>query len=350
MKKLLLLLMFIPLVSFGQTRAEFTNQKWILDSNTKNTYNYEPYSRNKYYGDDYQFEFSYDRFTSEDGYVKYVKTSFRTSSSPTSHHYNWFMGNIRQVSIMYPYNNKNSGSSEFEYRDGYLFYEKNTMGEYYEEIPDSNHLRVVPILDGFYRIYNYKSRQVYYEAFYISNYQISQQITDTFNWKFPDIQTRISDIGEIYDDKNVVEEYDLEAMINVFLENYINNYIKIGLPFNKIVSVPAYFEEFKKLFNINATFAPLEGDALALSYGFNDDKNIVLKVDPEKWAKASSAKRWYTIYHELGHDVLNFEHGQGGKMMFNFADRDYNWETFEKDRNYMFKKAIENAKKRNKLF
>ena len=32
-------------------------------------------------------------------------------------------------------------------------------------------------------------------------------------------------------------------------------------------------------------------------------------------------------------------------MMFNFADRDYNWETFEKDRNYMFKKAIEKEKK-----
>ena len=104
------------------------------------------------------------------------------------------------------------------------------------------------------------------------------------------------------------------------------------------------------MFNIKAIFEPLEGETLALSYGFNDDKNIVLKVDPEKWAKASSAKRWYTLYHELGHDVLNFQHGQGGKMMFNFSETDYTWEAFEKDRNYMFNKAIKNAKKRNKLF
>jgi hypothetical protein len=337
-------------VSFGQTRAEFTNQKWILDSNFQNTYNYEPYSRNKYYGDDYQFEFSYDRFTSEDGYVKSVKTSLKAYSSPTSHHYDWFMGNIRQVSIMYPYNNKNNGYSEFEYRDGYLFYEKNTMGEYYEEIPDSNNRKVITVLDGFYRIYNYKSRQVYFEAYYINNYQISQKNNATFKANYPDIQTYIRDFSKIYFDKNIVEEYDLEAMINVFLENYINNYIKIGLPENKVVQIPLFIEEFKNMFNIKATFVPLENDALALAYGFNDDKNIILKVDPEKWAKASSAKRWYTLYHELGHDVLNFEHGQGGKMMFNFADRDYTWETFEKDRNYMFKKAIENAKKRNKLF
>ena len=147
-----------------------------------------------------------------------------------------------------------------------------------------------------------------------------------------------------------MEEFDLEPMVNLFLDDYLNNYLEGGLPNGEIVPVPLFFEEFKEMFNIKATFVPLEGDALALSYGFNDDKNITLKVDPEKWAEASSVKRWYTLYHELGHDVLNFEHGQGGKMMFNFADRDYTWETFEKDRNYMFKKAIENAKKRNKLF
>jgi len=150
--------------------------------------------------------------------------------------------------------------------------------------------------------------------------------------------------------RETMDEFDLEPMVNLFLDDYLNNYLEGGLPNGEIVPVPLFFEEFKEMFNIKAIFVPLEGDALALSYGFNDDKNIILKVDPEKWAKASSAKRWYTLYHELGHDVLNFEHGQGGKMMFNFADRDYTWETFEKDRNYMFNKAIENAKKRNKLF
>tara|TARA_A200000113_G_scaffold224771_1_gene243534 strand:+ start:1183 stop:1335 length:153 start_codon:yes stop_codon:yes gene_type:complete len=44
--------------------------------------------------------------------------------------------------------------------------------------------------------------------------------------------------------------------------------------------------------------------------------------------------------HELGHDVLNFQHGQGGKMMFNYSDAEYNWDTFVKDRDYMFNKYL----------
>ena len=70
---------------------------------------------------------------------------------------------------------------------------------------------------------------------------------------------------------------------------------------------------------LDATFVPQEGDVLALAYGFQDDNVIKIQIDPEKWAKSSSQKRWYVLYHELGHDVLNLEHGQGGKMMFNFC-------------------------------
>lgn len=63
-------------------------------------------------------------------------------------------------------------------------------------------------------------------------------------------------------------------------------------------------------------------------HGIYDDFNIFLKVDPGKWSRASIVKRWYILYHELGHDVLNFEHGEGGKMMFNFTEEDYSWEVF----------------------
>ena len=44
------------------------------------------------------------------------------------------------------------------------------------------------------------------------------------------------------------------------------------------------------------------------------------------------------IYHELGHDVLNLMHGQGGKMMFNFTEEEYSWKDFFIDRDNMFKK------------
>ena len=59
-------------------------------------------------------------------------------------------------------------------------------------------------------------------------------------------------------------------------------------------------------------------------------------VDPEKWSSASIQKKWYVMYHELGHDVLNLNHGQAGKMMFTFADKQYTWNEFVVDKEYMF--------------
>ena len=83
-----------------------------------------------------------------------------------------------------------------------------------------------------------------------------------------------------------------------------------------------------ELNTLKATFEPLQGNLIALSYALGDDSSIIIKVDPEKWANASIEKKWYVLYHELGHDVLNLEHGQGGKMMFNFADKEYTWDDF----------------------
>lgn len=120
-------------------------------------------------------------------------------------------------------------------------------------------------------------------------------------------------------DLRKINEYDLEAMVEYFLNDCKKNNINVP--------------DIKTL---DATFVPQEGDVLALAYGFQDDNVIKIQIDPEKWAKSSSQKRWYVLYHELGHDVLNLEHGQGGKMMFNFVDRNYTWDEFFNDKQYMF--------------
>ena len=124
-------------------------------------------------------------------------------------------------------------------------------------------------------------------------------------------------------DLRKINQYDLEAMVKFFLEDCKKSNIKVP--------------EIKTL---NATFEPLQGDVIALSYAFGDDSLIKIKVDPENWAKSNIEKRWYVLYHELGHDILNLEHGQGGKMMFNFADKEYSWDDFFQDKEYMmnFKK------------
>jgi hypothetical protein len=120
-------------------------------------------------------------------------------------------------------------------------------------------------------------------------------------------------------DLREINQYDLEAMVKYFLDDCQSNNIKIP-----------------ELYTINATFEPLEGDLIALSFASGIDTLIKIKVDPEKWAKSSTEKRWYVLYHELGHDVLNLDHGQGGKMMFNFADKEYSWDDFFVDKAYMY--------------
>ena len=116
-----------------------------------------------------------------------------------------------------------------------------------------------------------------------------------------------------------INTYDLKAMVSIFLEDCKRN--RIPVP---------------SIRTLKATFEPLDGQAIAYSYGMNNDSAIIIKVDPTKWQNSSKEKKWYIIYHELGHDVLNLNHGEGGKMMYNFADREYSWDEFIEDKNYMF--------------
>lgn len=115
-----------------------------------------------------------------------------------------------------------------------------------------------------------------------------------------------------------ISNYDLRRMVNFFLDNCKNYGIIIP---NQ---------------NIKATFEELEGNTIALAMAKDNDDEIFIKVDPENWQNSTVIKRWYILYHELGHDVLNLSHGEGGKMMFNFVERNYSWDDFIIDRNEMF--------------
>ena len=104
-------------------------------------------------------------------------------------------------------------------------------------------------------------------------------------------------------DMRDINEYDLKAMINFFIDDYERNVNQKSFSINRD--------------NIDAKFTSLDENQLAVALGYDDDDNIVIRVDPVKWSKASKEKRWYILYHELGHDILNLDHGEGGKMMFN---------------------------------
>lgn len=114
-----------------------------------------------------------------------------------------------------------------------------------------------------------------------------------------------------------VNNYDLTAMIKVFIEDCRLHGIEV------------------KDSKISAEFVELDESILGLSFGIDNDDIIKLKISPSQWAKSSEPTRWYLLYHELGHDVLNLRHGEGGKMMFNFADKGYSWNEFWEDKEYM---------------
>ena len=149
-------------------------------------------------------------------------------------------------------------------------------------------------------------------------YYKNGKLKDKILYEYDEIKLKFrSLIGDTnIEDVNV---YDLEAMIRLFLKDCELNNIKLP-------------SDYK----ITSTFEPLDDGVLALAFGIFNDEEIIIRVNPKEWSNASNPKRWYIMYHELGHDVLNLQHGQGGKMMFNYTEKDYTWDDFFKDKDYMF--------------
>jgi len=168
--------------------------------------------------------------------------------------------------------------------------------------------------EGVYNDY-YALRFSFQDSFIYDIDKFSEQQSKSENKSLNNLRFTIND-----QDMREINEYDLEKMVSFFLRDCEKNNINVP-----------------DISTLKARFVPLEGNTIALAYGKGDDSIIYIEVDPEKWAESSSQKRWYVLYHELGHDVLNLDHGQAGKMMFNFANRDYTWDEFFEDKQYMFK-------------
>ncbi len=116
-------------------------------------------------------------------------------------------------------------------------------------------------------------------------------------------------------------------------------------PFDYEGYIYKFLEDAKKNHNLNFDYTKntiitlskrLEDKTIAVALASNDDNKVAIAIDPESWQKASQPKRWYIIYHELGHDILNLEHGECGAMMNEYAKPDYTWSELEKDKTTMF--------------
>lgn len=191
-----------------------------------------------------------------------------------------------------------------------------------------------------FQTYNYdenKKTHLYAETLFIHNRPIirlfhNNVTQDNMGWG-----TEINVNFEMLEPEDInPNEFDIKFMVKLFFEDIfaVNKYY--GSPSELITKL----EKKKNIIfnNIVGLFETLEKDTIAKSFGIDNDDKVFIKIDPEKWAKASSIKRWYILYHELGHDILNLRHGEGGKMMFNFPlTNNLTLQDFADDKDYMFK-------------
>jgi hypothetical protein len=206
----------------------------------------------------------------------------------------------------------------------------------FEKISDNEFITKPKIFDDY--------NEIVFHAQYGENEKnifVSRKETATINFKnIPNFRLVGSNQINILD----VSTYNLEDMVKYFLEDLVD-YIaqKYGEEelnntsnnkFNR-EKIKQLLDKIKKM-KINASFEEMNTETLAVSFGINDDDNIVINANPIKWRISSNQNKWYIIYHELGHDVLNFIHGQGDKMMFNFIEKNYTWKEFFFDRKKMF--------------
>tara|TARA_B100001758_G_scaffold166983_1_gene144201 strand:+ start:235 stop:1515 length:1281 start_codon:yes stop_codon:yes gene_type:complete len=401
MKKLLFLLVFIPLVSFGQV-SHFKH----IDIDT---IYYEPLV--KYYAKEKEskIEKRFMNKRSRDGALlgsTYESPRDEIVESETKQkkhiitYRNFFEEStdlhmaVMPLMVTKEWHQKYYTKRSY-YRDGSrarherrILDVKNTTSDYFKEWvwsggPANNHYgyfignRVFEmdydyyVYDGITTIYSTSGGWMY-KYFWISGWYIDRWQNNDERQRANHVLAHIDDFSRLaqqglnrelqYEQENIVDYYNIESLVKIFIEDCINN--NLILPFFdfKWLEIEEYLEPKKDgtpykdedfitdpgtppgyidwtirfIPKIKATFESLEGNSIALSSGYMDDRNIIIKIDPEMWEKSSLVKRWYILYHELGHDILNLNHGEGGKMMFNFINKEYTWDDFIKDRETMF--------------
>ena len=211
---------------------------------------------------------------------------------------------------------KNIFSADYDVADVINYSETSTSGYKFKKIFNSSLANKTELVGDNYNNIQYLIFS-FQDEFYNSQKQRYINFVNDSNNRKDNSNFLKFNIGGV--DIRKVNVYDLESMVKIFLEDCLKN--NINTP---------------SISTLKATFEPLDDGVIAYAFGRNNDNAIIIKVDPARWSNASIEKKWYILYHELGHDVLNLTHGSGGKMMYNFADRDYTWDEFFKDKDYMF--------------
>ena len=93
--------------------------------------------------------------------------------------------------------------------------------------------------------------------------------------------------------------YRVDPQLEPYLKSFVNLAAAKDIDLTYIYSQPITIKFY--------TYKPKNDTNVAASYARGKDA-IVILVDKEKFMNRSEEGRKYVMYHELGHDVLDFEH------------------------------------------
>jgi hypothetical protein len=100
--------------------------------------------------------------------------------------------------------------------------------------------------------------------------------------------------------KDIIENSYLgDEDFNIYIDKYYRDLEYYGIFPKKPKTLIVKFSKLDQLDNTTH----LHG----ISYGYNDDEKIEIYINPTSWAKFSKPMKYFLMYHELSHDLLNLE-------------------------------------------
>ncbi len=107
---------------------------------------------------------------------------------------------------------------------------------------------------------------------------------------------------------------DLKPYIDKFFRDLNNHGINYVIPQDFVVK----FSDLES----HKTTSHTHG----ISFGFNDDDKVEIYINKRSWDSFNKTQKYYIIYHELSHDILNLDDLSDldknyGKIMYPFISR-----------------------------
>lgn len=111
----------------------------------------------------------------------------------------------------------------------------------------------------------------------------------------------------------VANSYDGDVNFDIYVEKFYRDLNLYGIYPKKPKTSIIKFSRLDQLDNTTHIHG--------LSLGLNDDSRIEIYINPSSWEEFSKPMRYFLMYHELAHDVLNVEDLEAneineGKLMY----------------------------------